>query len=226
MTSGEITKLALERRLIKCSGKTPENTMASALYTEVRKRPLQTSFIKCVAWGVLNPWGRASLCRGFCPPLPRPRPGRRRRPPSAAPAASSRVLASASASPSPWLSHPSALSTPPASASAPQLARPKEGLFGLKPWLHEAWLLDMMANEGIEISSFLPPGWDDGAGPLPSARSYVSCMSGYRLQARATSASAPSGSASSSRRASSSMSTRSKTVLGGFWGVGVERFRG
>lgn len=46
MTSGEITKLSLERKLIKCTGKTPENTMASALYTEVRKRPLQTTFIK------------------------------------------------------------------------------------------------------------------------------------------------------------------------------------
>lgn len=46
MTSGDITKLALERKLVKCTGKTPENTMASALYTEVRKRPLQTPFIK------------------------------------------------------------------------------------------------------------------------------------------------------------------------------------
>ncbi|PNH12181.1 hypothetical protein TSOC_000915 [Tetrabaena socialis] len=46
MTSGEITKLAIERKLLKCMGKTPENTMASALYTEVRKKASTTVFIK------------------------------------------------------------------------------------------------------------------------------------------------------------------------------------
>lgn len=44
--AGEITKLAIERRLLKCMGKTPENTMASALYTEVRKKAATTVFIK------------------------------------------------------------------------------------------------------------------------------------------------------------------------------------
>ncbi|KAG1676555.1 hypothetical protein FOA52_000098 [Chlamydomonas sp. UWO 241] len=42
MTTGEITKVALERKLIQCQGKTPEATMASALYTDV-KRKLTTS---------------------------------------------------------------------------------------------------------------------------------------------------------------------------------------
>ncbi len=44
--AGEIAKLALERGLIRCQGKTPENTMASALYTEVRKRNTKSMFIK------------------------------------------------------------------------------------------------------------------------------------------------------------------------------------
>jgi hypothetical protein len=48
MCAGEITKLAIERKLLKCTGKTPENTMASALYTEVRKKAATTVFIKCV----------------------------------------------------------------------------------------------------------------------------------------------------------------------------------
>ena len=43
--AGEITKLAVERKLLRCTGKTPENTMASALYTEVRKKAGTTVFI-------------------------------------------------------------------------------------------------------------------------------------------------------------------------------------
>ncbi|GFR48405.1 hypothetical protein Agub_g10299 [Astrephomene gubernaculifera] len=81
MTSGEITKLAMERKLLKCTGKTPENTMASALYTEVRKKAHTTVFIK-----------------------------------------------------------------------------PKEGLFGLKAWLVEPWLLSWLAQEGIEPADLLDPG--------------------------------------------------------------------
>lgn len=46
MTTGEITKLALDRKLVRCQGKTPENTMASALYTDVRKRGQYSPFIK------------------------------------------------------------------------------------------------------------------------------------------------------------------------------------
>ncbi|KAG2448873.1 hypothetical protein HYH02_006222 [Chlamydomonas schloesseri] len=42
MTTGDITRLAVEMGLLKCQGKTPEATMASALYTDV-KRKLQKS---------------------------------------------------------------------------------------------------------------------------------------------------------------------------------------
>ncbi|GIL94831.1 hypothetical protein Vretimale_997 [Volvox reticuliferus] len=80
MTSGEITKLAMERRLLRCTGKTPENTMASALYTEVRKKANTTVFIK-----------------------------------------------------------------------------PKEGLFGLKAWLSEPWLLNWLAQEGIDVADLQEP---------------------------------------------------------------------
>ncbi|GLI60954.1 hypothetical protein VaNZ11_003206, partial [Volvox africanus] len=80
MTSGEITKLAMERRLLRCMGKTPENTMASALYTEVRKKANTTVFIK-----------------------------------------------------------------------------PKEGLFGLKAWLSEPWLLNWLAQEGIDVAELQEP---------------------------------------------------------------------
>jgi hypothetical protein len=46
MTTGEIAKLALKRNLIKCSGKTPEATMASALYTDVKKREYKSAFVR------------------------------------------------------------------------------------------------------------------------------------------------------------------------------------
>eukprot|EP00891_Asterochloris_glomerata_P000532 jgi/Astpho2/532/Aster-x0023 len=38
MTTGEITRVALSRGLINCQGKTPEATMASALYTDVKRK--------------------------------------------------------------------------------------------------------------------------------------------------------------------------------------------
>lgn len=46
MTTGEIAKMALTRNLIKCSGKTPEATMASALYTDVKKREHNSAFVR------------------------------------------------------------------------------------------------------------------------------------------------------------------------------------
>jgi hypothetical protein len=49
LAAGEITKIALERKLVKATGKTPENTMASALYTDVRKRGSNSPFFKCVS---------------------------------------------------------------------------------------------------------------------------------------------------------------------------------
>lgn len=114
MTSGEITKLAVERKLLRCTGKTPENTMASALYTEVRKKAGTTVFIK-----------------------------------------------------------------------------PKEGLFGLKAWLNEPWLLNWLAQEGIEIQDFLDPVLPGGDPPfnkrqrtsyngarIPSSAAYYAGASG------------------------------------------------
>jgi hypothetical protein len=41
-------RLALERSLINCQGKTPEATMASALYTDVRKKGQASVFIRWV----------------------------------------------------------------------------------------------------------------------------------------------------------------------------------
>lgn len=79
MTTGELTKVALERGFIKCQGKTPENTMASALYTDVRRKGAKSLFIK-----------------------------------------------------------------------------PKEGLFGLKAWISEPWLLNWLLEENISMSDLLP----------------------------------------------------------------------
>ena len=44
--TGDITKLAIDRKLVRRHGKTPENTMASALYTDMRKRGPSSLFIK------------------------------------------------------------------------------------------------------------------------------------------------------------------------------------
>ncbi|KAK9820280.1 hypothetical protein WJX72_008553 [[Myrmecia] bisecta] len=46
MTTGEITKVALDRALINCQGKTPEATMASALYTDVKRKGDQSVFTR------------------------------------------------------------------------------------------------------------------------------------------------------------------------------------
>ena len=46
MTTGEIARLALKRHLIKCSGKTPEATMASALYTDIKRKEGESTFIR------------------------------------------------------------------------------------------------------------------------------------------------------------------------------------
>ncbi|GAB4823425.1 hypothetical protein N2152v2_010471 [Parachlorella kessleri] len=46
LSTGEIARLALKRGLIKCSGKTPEATMASALYTDIKRREGQSIFIR------------------------------------------------------------------------------------------------------------------------------------------------------------------------------------
>jgi len=46
MTTGDITRVALERGLIKCQGKTPEATMASALYTDVKRKHDKSVFTR------------------------------------------------------------------------------------------------------------------------------------------------------------------------------------
>ena len=38
LPTGEICRIAIQRSLIKCQGKTPEATMASALYTDVKRK--------------------------------------------------------------------------------------------------------------------------------------------------------------------------------------------
>lgn len=42
-------RVALERELIKCQGKTPEATMASALYTDVKRKGDKSVFTRCAA---------------------------------------------------------------------------------------------------------------------------------------------------------------------------------
>ncbi|KAK9812395.1 hypothetical protein WJX73_007500 [Symbiochloris irregularis] len=46
MTTGEITRLALEQALIRCQGRTPEATMASALYTDVKRKHDKSVFTR------------------------------------------------------------------------------------------------------------------------------------------------------------------------------------
>ncbi|GBF98412.1 hypothetical protein Rsub_10477 [Raphidocelis subcapitata] len=46
MSTGEITKLALQRGFLKAQGKTPEATMASALYTDVKRKPADSLFTR------------------------------------------------------------------------------------------------------------------------------------------------------------------------------------
>ena len=46
MSTGDITRVALERGLINCQGKTPEATMASALYTDVKKKEGRSIFTR------------------------------------------------------------------------------------------------------------------------------------------------------------------------------------
>ena len=46
MSTGEIARFALRRGLVKCTGKTPEATMASALYTDIKRREECSVFIR------------------------------------------------------------------------------------------------------------------------------------------------------------------------------------
>ena len=44
--AGEIARLAMKRGLINCNGKTPDATMASALYTDLKRRDVNSIFIR------------------------------------------------------------------------------------------------------------------------------------------------------------------------------------
>jgi len=46
MPTGEIARLALRRGLVRCSGKTPEATMASALYTDIKRKEDHSLFVR------------------------------------------------------------------------------------------------------------------------------------------------------------------------------------
>ncbi len=43
---GEIARLAMKRGLINCNGKTPDATMASALYTDLKRRDVNSIFVR------------------------------------------------------------------------------------------------------------------------------------------------------------------------------------
>ena len=43
-----VDRLALERQHIKCQGRTPEATMASALYTDVKRKGNKSVFTRCI----------------------------------------------------------------------------------------------------------------------------------------------------------------------------------
>ncbi|GFH25359.1 HARE-HTH domain-containing protein, partial [Haematococcus lacustris] len=49
MTTGEITRLALERHIIVGNVKTPDSTMASALYTDVKRKRERSVFTRWAA---------------------------------------------------------------------------------------------------------------------------------------------------------------------------------
>ncbi|MEO0102517.1 MAG: HTH domain-containing protein, partial [candidate division WOR-3 bacterium] len=46
LTSGEITKIALERNLIETSGKTPSATMAAGFYRDIKEKGNNSLFVK------------------------------------------------------------------------------------------------------------------------------------------------------------------------------------
>jgi hypothetical protein len=59
MPTGEICRLALDWRLLTCSGKTPEATMASAMYGDIKRKDRHSLFIRslkcqCMALGCMG----------------------------------------------------------------------------------------------------------------------------------------------------------------------------
>ena len=67
MSTGEVTRVALRRGLLQCSGKTPEATMASALYTDVKRKEKNSVFTR-PGEGLFGM--REWEAEGFNPPRP------------------------------------------------------------------------------------------------------------------------------------------------------------
>mmetsp|Transcript_39905 Transcript_39905/g.100341 ORF Transcript_39905/g.100341 Transcript_39905/m.100341 type:complete len:555 (-) Transcript_39905:305-1969(-) len=95
MSTGEITKVALQRGYIRCQGRTPEATMASALYTDVKKKGDNSYFSRpeeglfgLREWEVgATPLEEPALAAGppllAKPPLPKAAAGKPKRAPRA-----------------------------------------------------------------------------------------------------------------------------------------------
>lgn len=66
MSTGDITRIALNRGLLGQTGKTPEATMASALYTDVKRKEANSAFIRPVEgmFG-LREWADMSFDKQF-----------------------------------------------------------------------------------------------------------------------------------------------------------------
>jgi hypothetical protein len=81
MTTGEICRLALDWGLLTCSGKTPEATMASAMYGDIKRKDRNSLFIRWSACGTFRSiaashrihkgrWGFWRGCDYSCLPPP------------------------------------------------------------------------------------------------------------------------------------------------------------
>lgn len=55
LTSGEITRLAIDKNLIKTSGATPQRTMYTELYRDIRKNGRKSVFMKHDRGFSINP---------------------------------------------------------------------------------------------------------------------------------------------------------------------------
>jgi hypothetical protein len=139
-----VRSVALERGLINCQGKTPEATMASALYTDVKRKHNKSVFTRCAYSPACclhlhgTPYGHVSCCGEAAEP---------------------RLHAKKSTGPmlfgcgtSNHVIHASC------HAGLRLTCRPQEGLFGLREWIAEG---------------FFPEGWsvpEDSEGVAPYKR--------------------------------------------------------
>ncbi len=61
-------RAALERGLIHCQGRTPEATMASALYTDVKRKGERSTFTRCALARAPRPACRRARAAALAPP--------------------------------------------------------------------------------------------------------------------------------------------------------------